>query len=85
MGLYLQAPEETFYPAHAHDAEEFYLVVSGAALWQAGTDDFRPAAPGSLIHHRSGEAHATHTKSEPLLALWGWLGDIGFDSYRLEG
>ncbi len=83
LGLYLQAPE-TFYPAHSHDAEEVYRVVSGTALWQAGSGDFRPVAPGGLVHHRPGEAHAMRTTAQPLLALWGWLGDIGFESYRME-
>ncbi len=39
FGLYLQAPE-TFYPAHCHEAEELYLVLSGTAEWQAGDEDF---------------------------------------------
>jgi len=82
-GLYLQVPGYR-YRDHSHEAEEVYLVLSGTADWRAGTGAFEPRAPGSLIHHRAGETHAMHTGPEPLLALWGWLGDIGFDSYHVD-
>ena len=82
FGFYLQAPE-TFYPAHCHEAEELYLVLSGTAEWQAGDDDFSSKPPGSLVHHRPWQAHAMRTLSDPLLALWGWSGAIGHDSYRM--
>jgi dimethylpropiothetin dethiomethylase len=82
FGLYLQAPE-TFYPAHRHEAEELYLVLSGTAQWQAGDENFATKPPGSLIHHRPWQAHAMRTLSAPLLALWSWLGAIGHDSYRM--
>jgi dimethylpropiothetin dethiomethylase len=82
FGLYLQAPE-TFYPAHCHEAEELYLVLSGTAEWQAGDEEFSSKPPGSLIHHRPWQAHAMRTLSEPLLALWGWLGAIGNETYRM--
>ena len=35
-GLYLQA-SGCLYPPHSHAAEEFYLVLSGDALWQRST------------------------------------------------
>ena len=82
FGLYLQAPE-TFYPAHCHEAEELYLVLSGTAEWQVGAEDFSSKPPGSLVHHLPWQAHAMRTLSDPLLALWGWSGAIGHDSYRM--
>ena len=82
FGLYLQAPE-TFYPAHCHEAEELYLVLSGTAEWQTGDDDVSSKPPGSLAHHRPWQAHAMRTLSDPLLALWAWSGAIGHDSYRM--
>ena len=35
MGLYLQNPNVD-YPCHAHEAEEYYLIVSGCGSWQVG-------------------------------------------------
>ena len=74
LGLFLQAPE-TYYPAHAHDAEELYLVLSGRAVWQAGEERFE-ASPGRFVHHPSTMVHIMETGPAPLLALWAWLGDF---------
>ncbi|WP_282605246.1 dimethylsulfonioproprionate lyase family protein [Pelagibius sp. Alg239-R121] len=83
LGLFLQMPD-LFYPGHAHAADELYLVLSGTADWQLGGSEAIPRSPGSFIHHPSGHWHAMNTRSEPLLAIWGWTGDIGFDSYAIE-
>lgn len=82
VGLLLQMPD-LVYPAHAHAAHELYLVLSGTAEWQLGDAPFRPQPPGSFIHHPGGRRHAMTTRSEPLLAIWAWIGDIGFGSYRI--
>jgi dimethylpropiothetin dethiomethylase len=78
LGLYLQAPG-IFYPAHAHDAEEFFLVLGGTADWQKDDGEWQPQPPGSFIHHQPSQHHATTTVGEPLLAIWGWTGDIDGD------
>ncbi len=83
IGLYVQAPE-TLYGAHSHAAEEIFLVLSGTAHWQRGDGPFEAHTSGTLIHHRADQSHATRTLAEPLLAIWGWQGDIAFDSYRLH-
>ncbi len=44
FGIYLQTPD-TFYPAHRHEAEELYFLLSGSALWQKDDADFEPVAP----------------------------------------
>lgn len=75
MGLTLVAPG-TIYPPHAHPAVEFYLVIAGTALWQAGHEPAMARPPGSLIFHPSGIAHAMTTAAEPLLAVFTWHGDI---------
>ncbi len=62
----------THYPPHHHEAEEFYLPLSGTAAWQQGAMQWRDRSPGSAIHHRSGEAHAMRTADDPLLALYLW-------------
>jgi quercetin dioxygenase-like cupin family protein len=74
LGLTLVAPA-TIYPRHVHPAIEFYLVIAGTALWQAGEETvLRP--PGSLIFHPSGIPHAMTTTTDPLLAVFTWHGDI---------
>ncbi|SVD46754.1 uncharacterized protein METZ01_LOCUS399608, partial [marine metagenome] len=35
MGLYLQN-QNVDYPSHAHEAEEYYLILSGHGSWQIG-------------------------------------------------
>ncbi len=81
VGLYLQRPG-LHYPAHAHEAEEFYLVLSGTADWRAGDRSFA-AAPGQLIHHAPGEPHEMTTHEAPLLAFFAWLGKIEGDYWFL--
>lgn len=81
IGLYLQAPH-AIYAAHAHCAEEFYMVLAGTADWQRDDEMSFNVSPGAVRHHLPDVSHATTTHAQPLLALWGWCGDIGFDSYR---
>ena len=80
FGIYLQTPE-TFYPAHRHEAEELYFLLSGTALWQKDAADFEPVASGSLIHHAPYQPHAMRTQDLPLLALWSWTGNLSSDTY----
>ena len=80
-GLFFQPPR-MFYAWHRHAAEEAYLPLHGAAEWRAET---RPPAfvpPLRCVLHRAWQAHAMRTLDSPLLALWGWRGDIAMDSYE---
>lgn len=83
FGTYLQHPD-TWYPRHHHAAEELYFILSGTARWTRDGVDGEPEPPGTLIRHAPFERHATLTLSEPLLALWIWLGDIDSASYRVD-
>lgn len=83
IGLTLIAPE-TAYPNHAHPAVEFYLVLSGTALWTAGAAPEAPRPPGSLILHTESLPHAMTTGTEPLLAVFTWHGDIASPSVYLD-
>jgi len=74
MGLFLQN-QNVDYPSHAHEAEEFYLILSGHGSWQIG-NSWYDAIPGRIFHHRPGESHRMITESEPLLAIWIWTGLI---------
>lgn len=83
FGAYLQFPD-TFYPRHWHAAEELYFILGGTALWTRDEATDAPARPGTLIRHAPFERHATRTQAEPLLALWVWMGDLDFGSYRID-
>ena len=74
MGLFLQNPNVD-YPSHAHEAEEYYLILSGHGSWQI-ENNWYDAIPGSIFHHQPGASHRMITKSEPLLAIWIWTGAI---------
>ena len=74
MGLFLQN-QNVDYPSHAHEAEEFYLILSGHGSWQIG-NSWYDAIPGRIFHHQPGESHRMITESEPMLAIWIWTGLI---------
>lgn len=67
--------DQTLYPMHCHFAVELYLVIIGNARWYTPNSD-RMVPPRELVLHRSSEPHAMQTFEEPLLALWGWTGNI---------
>ena len=94
IGLLYLAPR-TFYPAHAHPAEEAYHVLSGASEWWQGepagaasagsaADASALRAPGARVLHPSGVMHAMRSGSRPLLALYIWRGDIGVAAQLAE-
>ena len=74
IGLLLQRPQIS-YPGHAHDAEEFYFILSGKAKWQVDETSFEVSA-GDLIHHPPAAIHAMQTTRQPLLAAWVWRGAL---------
>jgi quercetin dioxygenase-like cupin family protein len=71
VGLLIQRPD-TYYPHHAHDAEEFYFLLSGKPKWRAGQRMFT-ANPGDLIHHAPRDVHSMETMNDPFLAIWAWI------------
>jgi hypothetical protein len=82
IGLLLQA-DGLHYPNHRHAAEELYFVLVGTACWAVDDAEPAPSAPGAFILHRSLQPHNMVTGSEPMLALWGWSGDIEGSSYAI--
>ena len=82
VGLLLQL-DHVAYPKHWHSAEELYLVLLGEAHWSV--DDGSPEVrfPETFVHHRSNQPHSMTTIDEPLLAMWGWTGDIDGQSYSV--
>jgi mannose-6-phosphate isomerase-like protein (cupin superfamily) len=81
IGFTLMAPG-TFYPLHAHPAIELYLVIAGNAQWTTPESD-RIVPPGDFVLHRSNQPHAMRTHTEPLLALYGWRGDLETSAYYI--
>lgn len=81
MGLFLLAPR-VVYPAHAHDAEELYLILAGTGAWQLSDAAFKTKDPGDLVHIAPGQPHAIEVGGRGVLTLWAWRGEIGFESYR---
>ena len=81
-GFLFQAPDIT-YPRHSHAAEEIYLSLSGPVEWQVDKTDWRLSFAGDFTHHLPHQPHATRTGTIPLLAVWGWAGDIGAESYKI--
>jgi dimethylpropiothetin dethiomethylase len=81
-GLLIQCADVQ-YPRHWHAAEELYLVIKGTAHWTLDENTPVPRAPGAFVHHPSLQPHGMTTRAEPMLALWGWTGDIDGASYAL--
>ena len=81
VGFTLMAPA-TFYPLHAHPAIELYMVISGHAQWTTPEAE-QIVPPGDFVLHRTNQPHAMRTFAEPLLALYGWRGDIDTPAFYL--
>lgn len=72
-GFLLLGPA-TYYPPHAHEAEELYLPLAGLGAWACGDGDLEDREIGRSILIRPWEPHAIKTGPEPLLALYVWRG-----------
>jgi hypothetical protein len=82
VGLLLQL-EHVAYPKHWHSAEELYLVLLGEAHWSVDVGPSEVRSPENFVHHKSDQPHSMTTIEEPLLAMWGWTGDIDGQSYSV--
>ncbi len=81
-GLFFQESGIT-YPSHSHAAEEIYFPLTGPVDWQIEDTNWCQQEAGSFIHHLPYQPHAIRTGKTPLLAIWGWSGDIDSESYRI--
>ena len=75
IGLLYLGPG-TFYPPHAHRAEEAYHLLAGSSEWGAGAGVMTRRSPGDRIEHASGVSHAMRAGTTPMLALYVWRGDL---------
>jgi len=74
-GFSLQAPD-TYYPPHAHHAEESYFIIGGDGDWRVGTQPWFAVEPGDSIYHASQVRHAMQTNEQPLLTVWLWTSHL---------
>lgn len=81
LGLFILGPD-THYPAHAHPAEKFYIVLSGQAEFQNGAAAaFEAKTAGDMVFHASDASHAIRSGPRPLFAVYGWRGAITAPSW----
>ena len=83
-GFSLQAPD-TYYPPHAHHAEESYWVIGGDADWRVGSKAWFPVHAGDSIYHESGARHAMQTNEQPLLTIWLWTSHLDSEVMIVRG
>ncbi len=83
FGTFLIAPE-AYYPRHVHGAEELYVLIAGAGRWSYDGNPYETRNAGDVVRSASWQPHAIRTGDEALLMAWIWMGDISFDSYRME-
>jgi hypothetical protein len=83
MGVLLLAPG-MLYPAHAHPAEEIYLMLDGDSRWRRKGEDWRESIGGAAIHHPPHLPHAMQAGRAPLCALYLWRGDLATDAALSE-
>jgi mannose-6-phosphate isomerase-like protein (cupin superfamily) len=74
-GFTLQSPD-TYYPPHAHLAEESYWIIGGAGDWKVGTRPWFAVEPGDAVYHAPWARHAMQTNEQPLLTVWLWTSDL---------
>jgi hypothetical protein len=84
MGVLLLAPG-LLYPAHAHPAEEVYLVLDGASRWWREGEGWRDPMGGAAVHHPTRLAHAMQAGAAPLLAIYLWRGDLETNAALTDG
>ena len=80
LGLMHMAPN-AHYPAHCHDAREFYQLISGGAQWwrggAKGVDQTAVLVPGKFLHHTSQQPHSITTgPGGSVMCFYFWCGDL---------
>ena len=74
-GFSLQG-RDTYYPPHAHYAEESYWIIGGNGDWKVDTKPWFAVAAGDSIYHAPEARHAMQTNELPLLAVWLWTSHL---------
>lgn len=71
-GFLLYATANLDYPWHHHPAEELYLILGGAAEFQAEGEAERTLRPGDTIFHTANQPHRMTTFDQPVLCWVVW-------------
>ena len=83
-GLSLQA-RDTYYPPHAHTAEESYWIIAGSGDWKVDTKPWFAVEPGDSIYHKSHARHAMQTNEQALLTIWLWTSHLDSEVLIIRG
>ncbi len=83
-GFSLQG-RDTYYPPHAHHAEESYWIIGGDGDWKVGTQPWFAVEPGDSIYHESGARHAMQTNEQALLTVWLWTSHLDSEVVIVRG
>ncbi len=83
-GFSLQA-RDTYYPPHAHHAEESYWIIGGDGDWRVGSKPWFAVEQGDSIYHESGARHAMQTNEQPLLTVWLWTSHLDSEVLIIRG
>ncbi len=83
-GFSLQAPD-TYYPPHAHIAEESYWIIGGNGDWRVGTKPWFAVQPGDSIYHESETRHVMQTNEQPMLTVWLWTSHLDSEVVIVRG
>lgn len=84
VGCFLLEPGH-HYPLHGHVADEIYFVLSGRLTVEHGLEGEKvEIPPGRCYRTPSGEAHALHIGSAPVLLAYSWIGDFDAPIWFLE-
>ncbi len=67
---------DTYYPPHAHHAEESYWIIGGDGDWKVDTKPWFAVQAGDSVYHESGARHAMQTNEQPLLSVWLWTSHL---------
>ena len=83
-GFSLQGPD-SYYPPHAHHAEESYWIIGGDGDWKVGTKPWFAVQSGDSIYHESGARHAMQTNVQALLTVWLWTSHLDSEVMIVRG
>ena len=83
-GFSLQG-RDTYYPPHAHRAEESYWIIGGDGDWRVGADPWFAVEPGDTIYHKPGARHAMQTNEQALLTVWLWTSHLESEVVIVRG
>ena len=84
LGFSLQG-HDTYYPPHAHYAEESYWIIGGNADWKVDTKAWFAVKPGDSIYHKPQARHAMQTNEHALLAIWLWTSHLDSEVVIVRG